>query len=101
MSTADDPRTAPAGLSFDAESGISAEDQKDILQTIENVVLENKIAATPQDFVVKAVKRGVLFPALVIVAAFLAMVVGGGAFYFLFQHPHIPLCKRHCNLPGN
>ncbi len=72
-------------LSFDAESGISKEDQKDILQTIENVVTENRIAAKPEDFVVKAAKRGVLFPSMVIVAAVAALVAGAAAFYFLFQ----------------
>lgn len=85
-----DERERPApvpvsDLSFDAESGISADDQKDILQTIENVVTQNKIATTPEDFVVRAVKRGVLFPLVVIAAAVVAMVAGGAAFYFLFQ----------------
>ena len=49
------------------------------------MVTQNKIATTPEDFVVKAAKRGVLFPSLVIAAAALALVVGGAAFYFLFQ----------------
>jgi len=85
MSSAENPVTTTSDLSFDAESGISKEDQKDILQAIENVVTQNKIAATPEDFVVKAAKRGVLFPSLVIAAAAVALVVGGAAFYFLFQ----------------
>ena len=85
MSSAENPVTTTSDLSFDAESGISKEDQKDILQAIENVVTQNKIATTPEDFVVKAAKRGVLFPSLVIAAAALALVVGGAAFYFLFQ----------------
>lgn len=85
MSNEQDRPTPVPDLSFDAESGISKEDQKDILQTIENVVTQNKIATTPEDFIVKAVKRGVLFPTLVIVAAIAAMGAGGAAFYFLFQ----------------
>jgi hypothetical protein len=85
MSSAENPVTTTSDLRFDAESGISQEDQKDILQAIENVVTQNKIAATPEDFVVKAAKRGVLFPSLVIAAAAVALVVGGAAFYFLFQ----------------
>jgi chromosome segregation ATPase len=85
MSSAENPVKTTSELSFDAESGISKEDQKDILQAIENVVTQNKIAATPEDFVVKAAKRGILFPSLVIAAAALALVVGGAAFYFLFQ----------------
>ncbi len=85
MSSTENQLGTTSDISFDAESGISKEDQKDILQAIENVVTENKIATTPDDFVVKAVKRGVLFPTLVIAAAALALVVGGAAFYFLFQ----------------
>jgi hypothetical protein len=85
MSSPESPVTATSDLSFDAESGISKEDQKDILLAIENVVTQNKIATTPEDFVVKAAKRGILFPTLVIAAAALALVVGGAAFYFLFQ----------------
>lgn len=85
MSNAENPAKVAPELSFDAESGISKEDQKDILRAIENVVTENKIATTPEDFVVKAVKRGILFPTLVIAAAAAALVVGGAAFYLLFQ----------------
>ena len=85
MSTMESQNKVGPELSFDAESGISKEDQKDILQAIENVVTENRIATTPEDFVVKAAKRGVLFPTVVIVAAFVALAVGGAAFYFLFQ----------------
>jgi hypothetical protein len=85
MSSTENQLKDTSDLSFDAESGISKEDQKDILKAIENVVTENKIATTPEDFVVKAVKRGVLFPTLVIVAAVVALIVGGAAFYFLFQ----------------
>ena len=81
----ENPVTTTSDLSFGAEPGISKEDQKDILQAIENVVTQNKIVATPEDFVVKAAKRGVLFPSLVIAAAALALVVGGAGFYFLFQ----------------
>jgi hypothetical protein len=72
-------------IQFDSEAGISKEDQKDVLQTIENVVSKNRITTTPEDFIVKAVKRGVLFPVLVVVAAVVALGIGGAAFYFLFQ----------------
>lgn len=74
-----------ADYDFSAESGISKEDQKDILQQIDNVVAENRIATTPEDFVVKAVKQGLLFPVLVIAAAVVALIGGGAAFYFLYQ----------------
>ena len=85
MSSAENQRRSVPEISFDPESGISPEDQKDILQHIEDVGLQNRIATTPEDFIVKAKKRGVLFPTLVIVAAVVALVAGGAAFYFLFQ----------------
>lgn len=72
-------------IQFDSEAGISKEDQKDVLQEIENVVTKNRIVTTPADFIVKADKRGVLFPVLVIVSAVIALGLGGSAFYFLFQ----------------
>ena len=85
MSSADNKTSVTTDLDFDTASGISKEDQKEILQAIENVVTENRIATTPEDFVVKAVKRGVLFPTLVIAAAVVALLAGGAGFYFLFQ----------------
>ncbi|HET6452205.1 MAG TPA: hypothetical protein VFI08_12885 [Spirochaetia bacterium] len=72
-------------LNFDAESGISKEDQGEILRAIEDVATRNRITATPEDFVVKAAKRGVLFPVIVIAASLAALAGGGAGFYFLFQ----------------
>jgi len=72
-------------IQFDSESGISKEDQKDVIQEIENVVTKNRIVTTDEDFIVKANKRGVLFPVLVVVSAIVALGIGGSAFYFLFQ----------------
>jgi hypothetical protein len=72
-------------LKLDAESGISKEDQQDILKEIENVATRNRIVTKAEDFVVKAMKRGILFPSMVIAAAAAALIVGGAAFYFLFQ----------------
>ena len=60
-------------VQFDSEAGISKEDQKDVLQEIENVVTKNRIVTTPEDFIVKANKRGVLFPVLVVVSAVVAL----------------------------
>jgi hypothetical protein len=88
MSSTEDTVPAPAsgpGLSFDADSGISPEDQKDILREIEDVAAQNKITARPEDFVVHAAKRGVLFPFLVIAACVVGLAAGGAGFYFLFQ----------------
>ncbi|HUI72488.1 MAG TPA: hypothetical protein VL354_18355 [Spirochaetia bacterium] len=85
MSNADNQVTVTADYDFGAESGISKEDQAEIRQAIEKVVTDNRIATTPDDFVARTGKRGVLFPVLVIVAAVVALIGGGAAFYFLFQ----------------
>jgi hypothetical protein len=85
MSSQENTVPAAPGLSFDAESGISPEDQKDILKAIEEVATQNKIVATPEDFVVRAAKRGVLFPVLVIAACAAGLAAGAAGFYFLFQ----------------
>ena len=68
-------------FAFDPESGISREDQKEILREIEKVAKESRIAVTPEAFAVKAAKRGVLFPVIVNAAAVLALVAG----FFVFQ----------------
>ncbi len=78
MSTIDEAALA-------AESGISPEDQKEILREIEQVATQNRIVTKAEDFVVKSLKRGVLFPTLVIGAAVLALAAGAVLFYVLFQ----------------
>jgi hypothetical protein len=71
------------GLSPD--SGISPEDQKEILKEIEQVATQNRIVTKAEDFVVKALKRGVLFPSVVIGAAIVGLAAGAVLFYVLFQ----------------
>jgi hypothetical protein len=70
---------------FDPDSGISQEDQKEILHEIEKVAARNRIDAAPEVFIGDALKRGVLFPLLVIAASLIALGVGAAGFYFLFQ----------------
>jgi hypothetical protein len=70
---------------FDADSGISREEQREIRQEIERVAGKSRIAVTPDMLAVKAAKRGVLFPVLVNVGMFLVLAVGLAFFYFLFQ----------------
>ncbi|HTO23678.1 MAG TPA: hypothetical protein VMQ10_14480 [Spirochaetia bacterium] len=85
---------APADeLTFDKDSGISPEDQKDILHSIEEVALQNKITARPEDFVAHAAKRGILFPIIVIAACVVGLLGGGAAFYFLFQQGQTSIVK--------
>jgi hypothetical protein len=72
-------------MALEAESGISREDQQEILKEIEQVAAQNRIATTPEDFVVKALKRGVLFPSVVIAAALAGLAAGAVLFYVLFQ----------------
>ena len=72
-------------FAYDPDSGISREDQKEILQEIEKVATESRIAVSPEAFAVKAAKKGILFPVIVNAAAVFALVVGYFAFQLLFQ----------------
>ncbi|HVP17837.1 MAG TPA: hypothetical protein VMU36_02510 [Spirochaetia bacterium] len=80
-------------FSFDPGSGISREDQKDILKEIENVGTQNRIAVRPEAFAVKAAKRGILFPVLVNLAAIVALAGGLGFLYFYFQRGETQLAQ--------
>ncbi|MBN2534738.1 MAG: hypothetical protein JXB88_17770 [Spirochaetales bacterium] len=53
------------GISFDNESGISIEDQKEIIAQIENTVSEKRTSIDEDIHNIKPQKRGVLFPILV------------------------------------
>ncbi len=80
-------------FAFDADSGISREDQKDILQQIEKVATGNRIAVSPEVFAVKAAKRGILFPVLVNLAAVVALAGGLAGLYFFFQRGETQLAR--------
>jgi hypothetical protein len=78
---------------FEPDSGISREDQKDILREIEKVATKNRMAVSPEEFVVKAAKRGVLFPVLVNLVAMVLLVGGLSAFYVFFQRGETQLTQ--------
>ncbi len=63
----------------DKTSGISTEEQKEILVHIESIVSKNKIAITDESFVLKAKKNGVFLPALINMCAIVTIV---SAFFF-------------------
>ena len=72
-------------FAFDPESGITLDEQKEIRREIEKVASSSRMAVRPDQFAVKAAKRGVLFPVVVNVGAILVLAVGLGVLYFLFQ----------------
>ncbi len=72
-------------FAFDPDSGITREEQKEIRAEIEKVATGSRIAVSPEMFAVKAAKRGVLFPVMVIVGAVVVLAAGLALFYFLFQ----------------
>ena len=72
-------------IAYDPESGISREDQKELLQEIDRLATGNRIKITPEVFTVHAVKRGILFPLVVIGVALLTSGLGVLTFYLLFQ----------------
>jgi hypothetical protein len=67
------------------EAGISPEELRQIEQDLEKAVSGSRMEVSPEDFKVKAAKQGVLFPALVNVSLVVALVLGLGALYILFQ----------------
>ena len=72
-------------FAFDADSGISREEQQEIRREIEKVATSSRMKVSPEMFVVKAAKQGVLFPVLVNVGAIVALAAGLAVLYFLFQ----------------
>ena len=72
-------------FAFDPDSGISREEQQEIRLEIEKVAGKSRMLVTPEMFAVKAVKRGVLFPIIVNVAALVVLAGGLAVLYFLFQ----------------
>jgi len=72
-------------FAFEPDSGISREEQKDILQEIEKVATQNRIAVGPEEFAVQTAKTGVLFPVLVNVVAIIVLAGGLAVLYFFFQ----------------
>jgi hypothetical protein len=80
-------------IAFDADSGITREEQKEIRAEIEKVATSSRITVKPEMFAVKAAKRGVLFPVIVNVGALLVLAVGLALFYFLFQRGETQLAR--------
>jgi hypothetical protein len=78
-------RVTGGEIVFDEDSGISKEDQKDILQEIEQAASENKLTAGPQAFVLHAERKGVFMPMLVNLVAVALLAVGGLVLYYFFQ----------------
>jgi len=74
-----------SAFNFDETSGISKEDQKDILEQIEKITSESKISVTPEIFTIKPEKKGVLLPVLINLLA--AVLLGSFITfqYFSFQ----------------
>ena len=61
---------------FDTQSGISEEDQKEILAKIEQIAQQNRLTVSPEILTVKAPKRGYFFPFLVNLSALIILAVG-------------------------
>lgn len=74
---------AEAGIVFDTSSGISEEEQREILAGIGGFAGERRLVSPPRPLKEEAKKRGVLFPLLVNVAALLLLGGGFGALFIL------------------
>jgi hypothetical protein len=72
-------------IAFDPKSGISQEDQKDIVQNIDHIMQSSKIKVSPDLFRIKAQKKGVGFPFFVNVAGIVILAAGVFVLWFFFQ----------------
>ena len=75
-------------------SGISREDQQEILQEIEKVSEESRISVTPETMAIKAAKKGFLFPLLVNILFVVLLAGGGYGLYYLFQRGETVLMEE-------
>ncbi len=73
------------------EDKISEKDRREILETIDKVVAENRVTVSPAQFALKPKKNGLLFPIVINAAALAAVAVGFFAanFYFSRQQSSI------------
>jgi len=76
------------------QSGISKEDQQEIVEEIEKISEESRISITPETMAIKAVKRGFVFPLLVNIFAVLLLAGGGFTLYCLFQRGETVLMEE-------
>ncbi len=77
MSSPDSPAVKGDGESLLLkDQKISPEDRKEILETIDKIVSENKIAVTPDQFSLKPKRNGLVFPLVINGAAVVAVVAG-------------------------
>ena len=81
-------------FAFDPESGIPREEQKEILAEIEKLASQSRISVSPESFAVKAAKKGILFPVIVIIAAIVAAGAGFAVFSFLFQRGETQIARE-------
>ncbi len=72
-------------FSLDENSGISKEDQQDILTQIEKIAVESRMQISPEVFHIKSLKKGVLFPLIINLAAVLVLAVGIFTLNLLFR----------------
>ncbi len=81
------PQGAPTeeGFDFDENSGISKNDQKEILAEINRQVTENRISVTPEVMQIRPLKKGFLFPTLVNVFSFIILAAGILTLTLLFK----------------
>ncbi|MDR3138952.1 MAG: hypothetical protein LBT95_04685, partial [Treponema sp.] len=78
------PVPADAGIVFDTASGISEEEQREILAGIEGLAGKGRPLPAPEPLKGAAKKRGVLFPLLV--NGFALLLLGGGFFALFVSH---------------
>ncbi len=95
MSPEEQKQQVPSnGFQLAPDSGISEEEQREIISHIEEVATENRIKVSPKLFDIQAMKKGIVFPVFVNILAVLALAVGLGAIIFLFQREEEALIEE-------
>ena len=79
---------------LDEQSGISKEDQREILEEIKRVSEESRISVTPETMAIKAAKRGFAFPLLVNIFFIVLLAGGGFTLYYFFQRGETVLMEE-------
>ena len=79
---------------LEEQSGISKEDQQEILEEIERVSEESRISVTPETMAIKAAKRGFVFPLLVNIFFIVLLAGGGFTLYYFFQRGETVLMEE-------
>lgn len=74
----------PEGITFEDDSGISIEEQKEIVSELNKLVSENKITINDEVLTIKPQKRGIFFPIIINLSAVALIIITFFSFRIFF-----------------